>query len=110
MSRTGNAGKAIRDFPREQVVLASKWGIMIDDKFNFSHDASPEYARKSLELSLKNMGVHYVDLYILWQKNPQTAIEDSVRAMAVSNCAILSKKFVWSHTAHHSIDLLCCWS
>ena len=74
---------------------------MIDDKFNFSHDASPEYARKSLELSLTNLGVEYIDLYILRQKNPKTPIEDSVRAMAVSSRALLSEwpeMLVCSHT------------
>jgi len=59
------AGKAIKDIPREQVIIASKWGPMIDEGFNFTHDGSPAYARKSLQVSLKNLGVDYIDLYIL---------------------------------------------
>jgi aryl-alcohol dehydrogenase-like predicted oxidoreductase len=78
------AGKAIKDTPREQVIIASKWGPMIDEEFNFTHDGSPAYARKSLQVSLKNLGVDYIDLYILRSKDPKIPIEESVKAMAVS--------------------------
>jgi len=78
------AGKAIKDIPREQVIIASKWGPMIDEDFNFTHDGSPAYARKSLQVSLKNLGVDYLDLYILRSKDPKIPIEESVKAMAVS--------------------------
>ncbi len=56
---------------------------MIDGR-NYRHDGSPEYARKSLQVSLKNLGVDYIDLYILRSKDPKTPIEESVKAMAVS--------------------------
>lgn len=75
-------GKAIKDIPREQVIIASKWGPMIDEDFNFTHDGSPAYARKSLQVSLKNLGVDYIDLYILRSKDPNIPIEESVKAMA----------------------------
>ena len=35
---------------------------MMDDKNNFTHDGSPENARKALDISLKNLGVDYIDL------------------------------------------------
>ena len=56
----------------------------MDEKHNFTHDGSPEYARKSLQRSLKSMGIDYVDLYILCSKDPKVPIEESVKAMAVS--------------------------
>ena len=77
------AGKAIKDIPREQVVIASKWGPMIDEKHNFTHDGSPAYARKALQVSLKNLGVEYIDLYILRSKDVKVPIEESIKAMAV---------------------------
>lgn len=86
-------GKAIKDIPRDQVIISSKWGPMIDDKFNFTHDASPENARRALELSLKNLGVGYIDLYILRSKDAHHSIEDSVKAMAVRLpvCLLMTK-------------------
>lgn len=78
------AGKAIKGISREKFVLASKWGPMFDDKGNYSHDASADYARKSLQLSLKNLGVDFIDLYILRSKGQSVPIEESVRGMAVS--------------------------
>jgi len=84
------AGKAIKDIVREQVIIASKWGPMIDEDFNFTHDGSPAYARKSLQVSLKNLGVDYIDLYILRSKDPNIPIEESVKAMAVSTVPFAS--------------------
>ena len=78
------AGKAIKEIPRDQVFLASKWGPMMDDKHNFTHSGSADYARKSLQVSLKNLGVDFIDLYILRSKDANTPIEESVRGMAVS--------------------------
>ena len=79
------AGKAIKSIPRDQVIISSKWGPMVDDNFNFTHHAGPENARKSLQVSLKNLGVDYIDLYILRSKGTEFSIEESVRGMAVSH-------------------------
>lgn len=57
---------------------------MIDSKYQFTHDGTAEYARRSLQLSLKNLGVEYIDLYILRSKDTKVPIEESVRGMAVS--------------------------
>lgn len=84
------AGKAIKDIPRENVIIASKWGPMIGSNFKFTHDGSAAYARKSLQLSLKNMGVDYIDLYILRSKDPKVPIEESIKAMAVSPIFVIS--------------------
>ena len=83
------AGKAMKSIPREQVILSSKWGPMIDEHFNFTHNAGRENARRALQKSLKNLGVDYIDLYILRSKGTTYSIEDSVKGMAVSNCSFL---------------------
>lgn len=72
------AGKAIKD--REKVILVSKWGPMSDDKGNYSLDGSAQYVRKSLQLSLKNLGVDYIDLYILRSKDPESRLRTASRA------------------------------
>lgn len=57
---------------------------MMDDKHNFTHSGTADYARKSLQVSLKNLGVDFIDLYILRSKDTNIPIEESVRGMAVS--------------------------
>ena len=77
-------GKAIKDIPRHQVVIASKWGVMKDEQGKYTQDNSAAYARKSLEGSLKRLGVDYIDLYIMRSWDHKTPIEEAIRGMAVS--------------------------
>ena len=77
------AGKALETIPRDQVVIASKFGAMkVNGVYQF--DSSPEGCRKSLEGSLKNLGTDYIDLFILRSWDHKTPIEDTIKAMAVS--------------------------
>ncbi len=76
-------GKAIRG-RRDQVVIASKFGIVRDPK-----DASvrgvngkPDYVRQSCEGSLRRLGVDTIDLYYQHRVDPNTPIEETVGAMA----------------------------
>ena len=57
---------------------------MIDGEHKFSLDYSPEYCRKALVDSLKRLAVDYIDVYVMRGKDPQKAIEESIKAMAVS--------------------------
>ena len=82
------AAKAIKDTPRDKVVIASKWGPMMVKQGQYKMDYSPEYCRKSLMESLKRLGVEYIDLYIMRSKDQNTPIEDSVKAMSVSNLIV----------------------
>ncbi len=77
-------GKAIKDIPRDQVVIASKWGVMKDEQGKYTQDNSAAYARKSLEGSLKRLGVDYIDLYIMRSWDHKTPIEEAISGMAVS--------------------------
>src|ERR1700687_2707708 len=76
-------GRAIRG-RRDQVVLATKCGIVRDPKNAMVRgiDGSPEHIRTSCDGSLKRLGVDHVDLYQLHRVDPKTPIEESVAAMA----------------------------
>ncbi|MBC3540220.1 aldo/keto reductase [Rufibacter sediminis] len=75
-------GKAIRD-RRDQVILATKFGNVRDDKGNFlGINGTPEYVKKACEASLKRLGVDYIDLYYQHRVDKQTPIEETVGAMA----------------------------
>ncbi len=76
-------GRAIRD-RREQVVLATKFGIYRDpdDPMKRSIIGKPEYVRSACEASLKRLGVDVIDLYYQHRVDTTTPIEETVGAMA----------------------------
>jgi aryl-alcohol dehydrogenase-like predicted oxidoreductase len=76
-------GKAIRG-KREQVVLATKFGIVRDPKDRNLRGVNgrPDYVRASCEGSLRRLGTEHIDLYYQHRVDPNTPVEDTVRAMA----------------------------
>jgi aryl-alcohol dehydrogenase-like predicted oxidoreductase len=76
-------GQAIRG-KREQVFLATKFGIVRDAKNPLTRgvNGKPEYIRASLDASLMRLGVDYVDLYYQHRVDRNTPIEETVGAMA----------------------------
>jgi aryl-alcohol dehydrogenase-like predicted oxidoreductase len=76
-------GHAIKG-KRDQVVLATKFGIVRDpsDPSARSVSGKPEYVRQACEASLRRLGIDTIDLYHQHRVDPNTPIEDTVRAMA----------------------------
>lgn len=76
-------GKAIKG-RRNNVVIATKFGIVRDpnDPHVRGINGRPDYVRKSAEGSLKRLGIDTIDLYYQHRVDPNTPIEDTVRAMA----------------------------
>ena len=72
-------GNALRGL-REKVILATKFGIVIDTRA-FQVDGSPANAKRAVEGSLKRLQTDYIDLYYLHRKDPAVPIEESVGAM-----------------------------
>jgi aryl-alcohol dehydrogenase-like predicted oxidoreductase len=75
-------GKAL-DGRRSQVVLATKFGIVRNEKGEFlGVNGSPEYVRQACESSLSRLKTDYVDLYYQHRVDPKVPIEDTVGAMS----------------------------
>jgi aryl-alcohol dehydrogenase-like predicted oxidoreductase len=76
-------GRAIAD-RREEVVLATKFGIVRDPENPAARGISgrAEYVRKSCEGSLRRLGVDHIDLYYQHRVDPETPIEETVGAMS----------------------------
>jgi aryl-alcohol dehydrogenase-like predicted oxidoreductase len=76
-------GRAIAD-RRDQVVLATKFGIVRDPDNPQSRgvDGSPEYVKRACEGSLQRLGLDHIDLYYQHRVDPDTPIEETVGAMA----------------------------
>jgi aryl-alcohol dehydrogenase-like predicted oxidoreductase len=76
-------GKAIAG-RRDEVVLASKFGIVMDPATYrvIRLDSSPAYARSAVDASLSRLGVDHLDLYYQHRADPSVPIEETVGAMA----------------------------
>ena len=69
---------------REQVVLATKFGIVAGDgSRQFAGlRGDPEYVRAACDASLDRLGVEHIDLYYVHRVDPTVPVEDTVGAMA----------------------------
>jgi aryl-alcohol dehydrogenase-like predicted oxidoreductase len=76
-------GRALKGH-REQVVIATKFGILRDPtKPQFRGiSGKPEYVREACEGSLRRLQVDCIDLYYQHRLDPDTPIEETVTAMA----------------------------
>ncbi|PRQ36109.1 putative perakine reductase [Rosa chinensis] len=71
-------GKALKQLPREKVQLATKFGIVRLDGFQFEITGTPEYVRACCEASLKRLDVDYIDLYYQHRVDVSVPIEDTI--------------------------------
>lgn len=69
---------------RDKFTVATKFGFEVDDNEQWTggYNGRPEYVRKSIERSLRNLGTDYVDLYYLHRIDPNTPILETVGAMS----------------------------
>ena len=76
-------GRVLRGH-REQVVIATKFGIVRDagnPQFR-GVSGKPEYVRTACEGSLRRLGIECIDLYYQHRVDPETPIEETVDVMA----------------------------
>src|SRR6195256_2710587 len=74
-------GRAIAD-RRDQVVLATKFGIVrdTDDPTARGVSGRPEYVRQAADASLRRLGVDHIDLYYQHRVDADTPIEETIGA------------------------------
>jgi voltage-dependent potassium channel beta subunit len=73
-------GQAIRDLPRESLVISSKvfWPTMPGPN---GRGLSRKHIFESIHASLRRLGTDYLDLYFCHRYDPDTPLEEVVRAM-----------------------------
>jgi aryl-alcohol dehydrogenase-like predicted oxidoreductase len=83
-------GEALRQLPREKVVIATKGGLRATET-GLVRDSSPEWIRTGLEASLRALGTAYVDLYQVHWPDPATPFEETAGELAklIANGRIL---------------------
>ena len=72
------SAQALKQLPREQVQVATKFGITpaVDGKSGVC--GQPDYVRACCEASLRRLGVDYIDLYYQHRIDTSIPIEDTV--------------------------------
>ena len=73
-------GEALRDV-RDKVVIATKFGVRHNVDRSLKLDSCPAVIRKSVEGSLKRLGLEYIDLYYQHRIDPQTEPEAVAETM-----------------------------
>lgn len=71
-------GKALKQLPRENIQLATKFGIIRVEASKMVVKGTPEYVRSCCEASLKRLGVEYIDLYYQHRVDTSIPIEETM--------------------------------
>ncbi|HHN93936.1 MAG TPA: aldo/keto reductase [Anaerolineae bacterium] len=73
-------GAILREFPRHTLVISSKVFWPMSDDVN-DRGLSRKHIMESVEKSLQRIGTDYLDLYFCHRYDPETPLEEVVRAM-----------------------------
>jgi aryl-alcohol dehydrogenase-like predicted oxidoreductase len=67
---------------RDEIVLATKFGIVRTETEVRGISGRPEYVKQACDASLQRLGIERIDLYYQHRVDPEVPIEDTVGAMA----------------------------
>ncbi|PKY42858.1 aldo/keto reductase [Rhizophagus irregularis] len=67
---------------RDKIFICTKFGYIRKPDQSYEVSGKREYVRQACESSLKRLGVDYIDLYYQHRVDPNTPIEETVKAMA----------------------------
>ncbi len=73
-------GKIIKDFKRSDLVISSKVFWPMSDNVN-DRGLSRKHIMESIHKTLKRLGTDYLDIYFCHRYDPETPVEEVVRAM-----------------------------
>ncbi len=77
-------GRALRDDldqRRDEVIIATKGGLRIDEREGLVRDASPAWLRRGVDESLAALGVDHIDLYQVHWPDPKTPFAETAGAL-----------------------------
>ena len=92
-------GKAIKEMRRSDLVISSKLFWPMSDDVN-DRGLSRKHIMESVEKSLRRIGTDYLDLYFCHRFDPETEVEETVRAM--SDLVTQGKVLYWGTSVWES--------
>ena len=69
------------DHRRDEVVIATKGGLRMDEDTGMARDSSPGWLRSGVEASLRAMGIDHIDLYQVHWPDPDVALAETAGAL-----------------------------
>ncbi len=80
----GSVLKTLPDSTRAQLTIATKCGIDRSHTTGYSRNINnrPEYIKQCCDDSLARLGIEQIDLFYIHRIDPDTAIEDTMQALA----------------------------
>lgn len=66
---------------RDSVLIASKCGLVWDDKGAVRNDLSPESITREIDESLRRLGTDHLDIYQMHWPDPATPLEDTMETL-----------------------------
>lgn len=73
-------GEVLQDFPRHELVITSKVFWPMSEDIN-DKGLSRKHIMESIDKSLQRIGTDYLDIYFCHRYDPETPLEETVRAM-----------------------------
>ncbi len=74
-------GQILSQFPRHELVISSKVFFPMSNDVN-NRGLSRKHIMESIDASLKRLGTDYLDLYFCHRYDPDTPLEETIRAMS----------------------------
>jgi aryl-alcohol dehydrogenase-like predicted oxidoreductase len=81
--------QALKQLPREQVQVATKFGILRDESGNRTVCGRPEYVRACCEASLRRLDIDCIDLYYQHRIDTTIPIEETVSAACLKPVGVV---------------------
>lgn len=66
---------------RDQLVIATKGGLRIDEERGLVRDSSPWWLQQGIEESLQNLGVDHIDLFQVHWPDPEVPLTETASAL-----------------------------
>ncbi len=74
-------GEVVKEYPREQVKIATKGSHYFDEEDNVQQNNDPEFIKQLVENSLKRLQTDYIDLYYIHFPDDNTPKDKAVAAL-----------------------------
>ncbi|ENJ46442.1 aldo/keto reductase [Staphylococcus aureus M0279] len=74
-------GEVVKEYPREQIIIATKGSHEFDENQEVHQNNQPEYLKQQVENSLKRLQTDYIDLYYIHFPDDNTPKDQAVAAL-----------------------------
>lgn len=74
-------GEVVKEYPREQVKIATKGSHYFDEEDNVQQNNDPEFIKQQVENSLKRLQTDYIELYYIHFPDDNTPKDKAVAAL-----------------------------